>query len=251
LTRSARQFSRPGEILDGLESDDWKVVLASVEHATTLLRDGNPIRSTVDSLERRLVTLATHEKWEVKEAIAHALPYLRKKAFQRVLALLIDDESQFVSRAARRAQQTRSSSQEPDILRAQRRGYLVSELERLRDRYGLQAREMARAAAEKYANAIVFEVRHEMNRENSALRLSLESIRRALGSSASAEVKQDLSVALSCAHAMRTIIESTRGFTEAVETVFQPEDIDDVLEAAIQVALTNLSIHERDFPIAA
>ena len=239
----------PKKVLQALSSGDWKTVRRGVASAQEILRSGNPSAATVADFEDALVGAAGHGKWEVREAVAHALPALRKEAFLRIVARLADDESDVVKRVVERAKGRRTATQDSDFLRGQRRGHLVGTLRPLESRFGRPARELAREAAEKYATWILGEVQHETGRVTTALDLSLKSLRSGLGESLDGEARHDLGVAFTCVRLLKGINDSLRSFTEPVTTLYNPEDIVSCLQEALSVLRANLRLDEEAFPI--
>ena len=223
------------EILAALVSPNWAAVRDAVERAGDLLRTGAPSNSVVAEIGGRFVALASHSKWEVRKAVADTLQQLRHETFHATVAKLLTDDNSYVRDAAQRSLARRTELTRADILKEQHGDLLLRWLSDLEARHGLRARQDALRVAEKYAELLVREARHEIVKVISPLDVSLLNLENSLGRS---RVDRDVCMkhigrARDRLRLLTAIIDSLRDLTADVTPEFHGENLREVIEEAV------------------
>lgn len=235
-----------GEILTALASPNWIIVRRAVEDAGDLLRAGAPPEAIVAEIGGRFVDLAGHMKWEVRKAVADTIQHLRHETFHAALAKLLTDDNAYVRDAAQRSAARRTELTRADILKEQHGDLLLSWLSDLEARHGPRARQDALRVAEKYAELLVREARHEIVKVISPLDVSLLNLENGLG-----RARVDREACLK--HVVRArerlrlltaVVDSLQELTAEVTPEFHGEDLREIVEEA--VALVKDRMHSNE-----
>lgn len=238
------------EILAALASPSWTVVRDAVERAGDLLRARAPSETGVAQLGGRFVELALHPKWEVRKAVAGTVQHLRHETFHAALAQLLKDDNAYVRDAAQRSLARRTELTRADILKVQHGDLLLRWLSDLEARHGPRARQDALRVAEKYAELLVREARHEIVKVIAPLDVTLLNLENSLertGVDPEAYVKH-LGRARERLRLLTAIIDSLRDLTAEVTPDFHGEDLREMIEEA--VALVKDRMHLKGSRIA-
>src|SRR5215469_2257521 len=165
------------ELLAALDASDWSVALDAVSVAGTRIRGsifGDP---KAEEIVAKLVTLASHTKWEVRRAVADAAAHAPHPIFESVLAKLALDDNSRVQQAAAHAALRRRDSRYTSTLGKQHQDRINSTLDDIEARFGPKGRDAVKRAAEQIANTFTRELYHEVIRLLSPLAVSAERLR--------------------------------------------------------------------------
>ncbi len=233
------------EILTALASPNWTAVRDGVERAGDLLRAGAPSEAVVAEIGNRFTELAGHPKWEVRKALADTIQHLRHETFHAALARLLEDDNAYVRDAAQRSLSRRTELTRADILKEQHSDLLLGWLSDLEARHGSRARQEALRVAEKYAELLVREARHEIVKVIAPLDVSLLNLENGLGR---ARVDRDACMkhvarARERLRLLTGIVDSLRDLTAEVTPEFHGEDLREMVEEA--VALVKDRMHRK------
>jgi len=223
------------EILEALASPGWTAVRDAVERASDLLRAGAPGEGGVARIGSRLVELAAHPKWEVRKAVADAVQHLRHETFHAALAQLLEDDNAYVRDAAQRGLARRTELTRADILKEQHGDLLLHWLSDLESRHGPRARRDAMRVAEKYAELLVREARHEIVKVIAPLDVTLLNLENSL-ERARVDRESNLKHVARARGRLRlltAIIDSLRDLTAEVTPDFHGEDLREMVEEAV------------------
>jgi len=223
------------EILAGLVSPRWTIVRDAVERAGDLLRHGAASERKVAQIGSRFVKLAVHPKWEVRKALAGTVQHLRHETFHAALAQLLKDDNAYVRDAAQRTLARRSELTRADILKEQHGDLLLRWLTDLEARHGPRARQGALRVAEKYAELLVREARHEIVKVIAPIDLSLLNLENNLeraGLDRGAYQKQ-IDRVRGRLRLLTAIVDSLRDLTTEVTPDFHGEDLGEMVEEAV------------------
>lgn len=223
------------EILAALASPNWTIVRDAVERAGDLLRTGTPTEAEIAATGAKLLEHTGHSKWEVRKAVAHAIQYLRHETFHAAVAKLLKDDNSWVRDAAERSLARRTELTRADILKEQHGDLLLRWLSDLEARHGARVRQDALRVAEKYAELLVREARHEIVKVIAPLDASLLNLKNSLGR---ARVDREACMKhIGRAHErlqlLTAIVDSLREFTADVTPEFQGEDLREMVEEAV------------------
>ena len=162
-----------GDLLAGLDAPAWTDVREAVEQAGYRLKSGKVDDGLRHNVASRLLALASHPKWEVRKAVAHAVLYLRHEAFHAVLARIVEDENVWVRETARKTLQRRDGLVRAESHTESRGEQLLGMLAALETRYGPRAQRAALNVADRLNNRFVREAYHEIVRIVSPIDASL------------------------------------------------------------------------------
>lgn len=225
------------EILAALASPNWTAVRDAVERAGDLLRTGAPSETVVGEIGVRFVGLVAHGKWEVRKAVADTLQHLRHETFHAAVAKLLTDANSYVRDAAERSLSRRTELTRADILKEQHGDLLLRWLSDLEARHGLRARQDALRVAEKYAELLVREARHEIVKVIAPIDVSLLNLENSLGR---ARVDGDACMkhvgrARDRLRLLTAIVDSLRDLTADVTPEFHGESLREIVEEAVSL----------------
>ena len=127
-----------------------------------------------------LLTLAEDVKWDVRRAVARALPHLRTDDFKLIAAKLMGDENRFVRQAmatgmAVKERKARDKNRERSAVDRS-----IERIESLRRRFGEQAANEIFKVGELYYDALAGPVAHDMNGVLDPINTCVDTIRSAL-----------------------------------------------------------------------
>jgi len=224
-----------GEVVAALASPSWTAARDAVERAGELLRAGAPSEAEVAEIGNRMVALAAHPKWEVRKAVAAAIQHLKHETFHASVARLLQDDNAYVQDAAQRTLARRSELTRADILKEQHGDLLLGWLSDLEAQHGSRARRDALKVAEKYAELLVREARHEIVKVIAPLDVTLLNLENGLDR---ARVDKDiyqkhLARGRERLRFLTAIIDSLREVTAEVTPDFHVEDLREMVEEAL------------------
>jgi len=145
-----------------LSSPDWPLARDAVEQVGDILRAGSLDEEGVADVGTRLVALANHPKWEVRNAVADALEHLRHETFHSAIAPLLQDDNSWVRGAAERSLARRTELPRAASFKERHRETLHRWLTDIETEFGARARQKAARVAERYADLLVREARQEI-----------------------------------------------------------------------------------------
>lgn len=232
------------EILAALASPSWTVVRDAVEGAGDLLRAGALGEMAVSQIGGRFVELAAHPKWEVRKAVAGTIQHLRHETFHAALAQLLKDDNAYVQDAAQRSLARRTELTRADILKEQHGDLLLRWLSDLEARHGPRARQDALRVAEKYAELLVREARHEIVKVVAPLDVSLLNLENSLERARvdRAACLRHVGRARERLRLLTTIVDSLRDLTAEVTPEFHGEDLREMVEEAVALVKDRMNV---------
>lgn len=224
-------------LLAALDSGQWSLVREAVDQSSAVLRHGGIDAATHAKIGQHLVKLATHPKWEVRKALAHAVLHLRHETFDRIMAVLDKDTHDLVRNAARRTLSRRSEISRSDMLKDQHGDLMLQWLEELEARHGPRARNAARRVAEKLHAQFVKELNHELIKVISPLDASLTNIENAILANRMPpdELVRQLRRAQDRVLFLNSVLDSLRALTQDVDLEFQVESLRSMVEEAVHL----------------
>ena len=223
------------DLLAALGSDQWPTIRDALDDTGDHLRSGGLTDAELAAVGERLVTLAGHQKWEVRKAVAHAVLYLRHASFDAAIARLLKDDNSWVKDAARQTLARRSEITKADVLKDQHADLMLRWLADLEAQHGPKAREAAMRVAEKYTELVVREAHHEIVKVIAPLDLSLTNLETTL-----TRVRVDREGAVK--HVQRakdrvklltTIVKSLRDLHTDVTPEFRGENLRSMVDEAV------------------
>jgi signal transduction histidine kinase len=225
-------------LLTGLDADDWNTARDAVEVAGDWLRAPKINHRLRAEIASRFLRLASHHKWEIRKAIAHAMLFLQHDSFLATIGSLVDDENAWVQEAARKTLRRRENLTRADIGGADQGDAVLGLLSSLEARYGLRARRTASRIADQLHHRFVREAFHEISRIIAPLDASLLNLANEL------EDAPDISDHLrqSCTRAQRRVqlitefLDNLRAFTAGEPSAFTREWLRPIVQEAIELA---------------
>ena len=226
--------SKHQALLSALDSSDWSSVLGAVGSANTWIRTtivGDP---RLDEVVARLVALASHQKWEIRRAVANAAAQAPHPAFDSVLSRLAVDDNDRVRQAAQQAALRRRDSRNASSMGKQHAERINATLDDIEARFGLRGRDAVKRAAEQIANMFARELYHETIRLLSPLAMSAERLRSQLAAndiSPDALRKEAGRIDQRVGH-LRAVLDGMRAYTEQPTLRFAREDVRELINEA-------------------
>lgn len=230
-----------GDLLADLDAADWASVRDGVEQAGNWLKTRQVDDVLKAELVQRLLHLASHPKWEVRKAVAHAALFLRHESFHAVIARIVEDENVWVRETARKTLQRRDGLVRADSHTDNRGEEILGMLAALETRYGARAQRAALNVADRLNNRFVREAYHEIVRIISPIDASLLNLERQLAA---------LSVpGETLAHARRArervvlvtdFLANLREFTTQTPAEFTVEALHPIVTEAVDLALGHM-----------
>ena len=226
------------DLLADLDAADWAEVREAVEQAGHRLKSGKVDDGLRSIAANRLLTLASHPKWEVRKAVAHAALYLRHEGFHAVIARMVEDENVWVRETARKTLQRRDGLARAESHTESRGEQLLGMLAALETRYGPRAQRAALNVADRLNNRFVREAYHEIVRIVSPIDASLLNLETRLGA---------LGVPVESLAQVRRVrervvlvtdfLDNLRAFTTHTPAEFTMETLHPILTEAVELAL--------------
>lgn len=192
-------------------------------------------------LSARLLRLASHSKWEVRKAVAHAVLFLRHDGFHAVIARIVDDENAWVRETARKTLQRRDGLVRADSHSDNRGDEILGMLSALETRYGLRAQRAALNVADRLNHRFVREAYHEIVRIISpidASLLNLETQLTALG--VPDETLANARRARARVVLITDFLDNLRAFTTQTPAEFTVEALHPIVTEAVDLALSHM-----------
>lgn len=230
-----------GDLLADLDARDWGTAREGVEQAGNLLRTRQVDEVLKAELSARLLRLASHSKWEVRKAVAHAVLFLRHDGFHAVIARIVDDENAWVRETARKTLQRRDGLVRADSHSDNRGDEILGMLSALETRYGLRAQRAALNVADRLNHRFVREAYHEIVRIISpidASLLNLETQLTALG--VPDETLANARRARARVVLITDFLDNLRAFTTQTPAEFTVEALHPIVTEAVDLALGHI-----------
>ncbi len=227
------------ELLTALKATDWTVVLQAVGVAARRLPGAVAGDPDSDELVAKLLPLAGHPKWEVRRAIANVAAQTPHAAFEKVLATLAHDDNSRVRQAAEHAAVRRRDSRHASTLGKQHEERINSALDDIEARFGSKGRAAVRRAAEQIANTYARELYHEVINLLSPLATAAERLRtELLAAEVSPERLSEQADRIGQrVTQVRAVLDGMRAYTAQPILSFTTEDMREVVQEAVNVAL--------------
>jgi signal transduction histidine kinase len=186
-----------------------------------------------------MVGLATHEKWEVRRAVALVAGTCRHAAFDDVLSRLAADTNARVQQAAETASLRRRDWRAAGLLGREHEQRLERLLEDIQYRFGSQGRAAVRRVANEMVSTFVRELYHEVIKHITPLDREVQRLRKSLRSPAAsdrvveraAQIERDLSQ-------LKAVLKAMREYAATPELVFSSEPLRDVVDQAVRTTAT-------------
>lgn len=237
-------------LLSALSAADWVSVLDGVGAAELWLRVVQPGDPRINEIVTRLVTLARHQKWEVRRAVANSAAQVLHPAFEPALGKLMTDDNSRVRQAAEHASLRRRDWQNASTLGKQHEGRINFILDDIEARFGLRGREAVKRASQQMASIFSRELYHEVIKLLTPLAVSADRLRTQLTDLTT--TREELSAQAERigqrVTSLRTVLDAMRSYTDLPTLTFATEDIREVLEEATSLVReagsgTNPPIH--------
>jgi signal transduction histidine kinase len=225
----------PGALIAALDAGDWRQVLPGVASAASWVASALPGDARIRPVIDRLVALASHPKWEVRRAVAHAAAGTRHGDFEAVLARLAADHNARVRSAAEAAALRRRDWANASALGRQHEAHLNATLDDIEARFGPRGRAAVKRAGEHVASTFARELYHEVIKLLSPLAASADRLAEHLGDARAprgklvaeaARMKQRIA-------RLRAVLDGMRAYTAQHELPFSTERLHEVVEESV------------------
>ena len=230
--------SESTSFLLALDSPHWDAVLAGISAAENWIRAAAPGDPRANKVVSKLVTLADHNKWEIRRAVANTAAQVVHPAFESALRKLARDDNARVRQAAEHAALRRRDWRHASTLGKQHEERINSVLDDIEVRFGVRGREAVKRAGEEIANTFARELYHEviklitplaMSADRLRDQLSDESVTRAMLLGEASRIERRI-------NQLRAVLDAMRAYTSQPLLTFTVERLVEVFEEAAALA---------------
>ncbi len=226
------------EVLAGLDSPRWDLLLGGVAKAVEWIENANPGDQRAAELVPRIVELANHEKWEIRRAVAQAASRIPRLQFEPVLARLKVDTNARVRQAANEASLRARDNRGAGVFAHEHRDRITASLDSIQSKFGIPGREAVRKTAEDIANTFARELYHEVIKLMSPLGASAQRLQlqlRAETGRTDELMAEATRIATQVRH-LEAVLNAMRAYTAVPVLEFAVESMRDVCDQAVQLA---------------
>ena len=226
------------DLLGALDAPDWSVALQAVGAADMRIRGSIIGDPEIEEIVTKLSALASHNKWEVRRAVANTAAHTPHPQFERVLAKLALDDNSRVRQAAEQAALRRRDSRHASALGKQHEDRINSILDDIEVRFGSRGRDAVKRAAEQIANTFARELYHEVIKLLSPLAVSADRLQVHLSATdapAGALADEAERIGRRVAQ-LRAVLDAMRAYTAQPALEIKTEVLRDVIQESISVA---------------
>jgi signal transduction histidine kinase len=225
-------------MIAALDSPEWRQVLEGVTSAISWVQSSTPGDARLRPVVDRLVALASHPKWEVRRAVAHAAAQTLHGDFEAALARLALDHNARVRQAAEMAALRRRDWANASALGRQHEEHINATLDGIEARFGARGRAAVKRASEQIANTFARELYHEVIKLLSPLATSADRLVQQLeqppgpgdGDLPRARLVDEASRMKSRIARLRSVLDGMRAYTAQPELRFATESVKEVVE---------------------
>jgi nitrogen fixation/metabolism regulation signal transduction histidine kinase len=251
LAMGIDESSEDDALLANLDASDWGSVLDAVGEADTWLRAAMPGDPRVDGIVAKLVTLASHPKWEIRRAVANVAAQALHSAFGVALTKLATDDNTRVRQAAVHAALRRRDWQNASTLGKQHEDRINSTLDDIEVRFGIRGREAVKRASEQVANTFSRELYHEAIGLITPLAAAADRLQRLLsdGETTRADLLHEAAqIGQRVAH-LQAVLGAMRAYTAQPKITFAAEQLKEVIEEAAALVREGEPARKRQITI--
>ncbi|MES2177967.1 MAG: HAMP domain-containing sensor histidine kinase [Gemmatimonadota bacterium] len=187
-------------------------------------------QAIVDSL----VILATHEKWEVRRAVALVAGECRHAGLDALLARLAADANARVQQAAQSSSLRRRDWRAAGLLGREHERRLEGILEAIYIRFGAQGRAAVYRAASDMTNTFARELYHEVIKYLTPLEREVEELRKLLAAEADARVVERVRRVEQDVEQVNAVLNAMREYAALPDLEYSSEGVRGLLDEAIR-----------------
>jgi signal transduction histidine kinase len=219
-------------MIAALDAPEWRQVLEGVTSASSWVQSATPGDPRNRLVVERLVALASHGKWEVRRAVAHAAAQTLHGDFEAALARLSTDHNARVRQAAEGAALRRRDWANASSLGKQHEDHINATLDDIEARFGARGRAAVKRAGEHVANTFARELYHEVIKLLSPLATSADRLVLHLGDAGVPRGKlvSEASRMKSRIARLRSVLDGMRAYTAQPVLRFATESVQEVVE---------------------
>jgi nitrogen fixation/metabolism regulation signal transduction histidine kinase len=231
-----------GECFDltkALRDSSWTELPNAIQRAAEWL-ETEPIGTEGSQLVVvELINLVSHEKWEVRRALALAAGTCRHGALDDALSRLSADNNARVQHAAETSSLRRRDWRAAGLLGREHEQRVNTLLDDVQYRCGAQGRVAVRRAATEMVNTFTRELYHEVIKHITPLDREVQRLKKSIASARGQEV-----VAAHASHLerdlsqLKAVLEATRLYAATPDLVFATEPLRDVVNQAVRTTST-------------
>jgi signal transduction histidine kinase len=217
-------------------------VLVAVDRSEAWLKNARPGDPKITEVGEALAALGSHEKWEVRRAIAHLAGRVPLPAVETTLMRLRGDENARVRQAAHQAQVRRRDWRSASAMGRDQEKRINANLDDIERRFGLTGRVAVRKVSESMANMFAREVYHEIIRLISPIVGETEKVEAAASAQASWDAvgRGAERIGAQMEH-LRAVLEAVRAFAMEPALEYESESVREVVEESVGLAVAGRS----------
>jgi signal transduction histidine kinase len=221
--------------LRALELPGWSAILPAIDDAVAWLATQPYGASETEAVGAGLARLSTHEKWEVRRAVAIAAGNVRNRALGEALSRLLADPNSRVQQAAEASSLKRREWRSTGELGRAHASRVNRALGDIGERYGARGRAAVKRAAAEMVNVFSRELFHEVVRNITPLQREIARLRKSIDSGSSAEVlATHAEVMLRDVNQIMAVLKSMRAFAAAPDAKITEEFLCELVDESIR-----------------
>ena len=226
--------------LEGGQVEYWRERLGMAEDLMNALQTGQIIEPQ-PVVRQLLLQLADDRKWEVRKVVANGLNLVEDPVFDDLATRLLSDTNGFVRRSAEQSFRLRRRDHRQARKREATDRQLANCLTKLREKHGEEAVRDVIDLSEMRFNQLAGAMAHDMRSILTHLQPAVTGLRTSLDEDVEpATLKRKATRAVDGLAFMDRCVSDMERYTQPLPVERQAEDLDEVLNAACEIAVKNI-----------
>ena len=226
--------------LEGGQVEYWRERLGMAEDLMNALQTGQIIEPQ-PVVRQLLLQLADDRKWEVRKVVANGLNLVEDPVFDDLATRLLSDTNGFVRRSAEQSFRLRRRDHRQARKREATDRQLANRLTKLREKHGEDAVRDVIDLSEMRFNQLAGAMAHDMRSILTHLQPAVTGLRTSLDEDVEpATLKRKATRAVDGLAFMDRCVSDMERYTQPLPVERQAEDLDEVLNAACEIAVKNI-----------
>lgn len=223
--------------VSALADADWERVAKAVSEAGIWLADAPLEDGRRVGVTTAVANVATHRKWEVRQAVAEAIAALRTADLDATLDALVADSHPRVKKAAERSRAHRAAAERSSDLGREHDARVLRSLEHLETHYGKPVRQAAKRVGEEIAEMFTRELYHEMAKLMAPLLTTTDRVRSAISrTTVPPPIVSDLNQIESQIRHVRGVLDAMKSYATVPRLALRSYRVADLVKQATEFA---------------
>lgn len=225
-------------LLRALDQPSWSALLPTIDEAAAWLATQPLGANDTDAVGAALARLSSHDKWEVRRAVAIAAGNVRHRALGDALLRLLADPNSRVQQAAGVSNLKRREWRATGELGHEHASRISRALGDIGQRYGARGRAAVQRAAAEMVNTFSRELYHEVVRHITPLQREIARLRKSIaGGSPAAVLATHAEVMQGDVNQIMSVLKSMRAYAAAPEVKITEELVCELIDESIRTVI--------------